>query len=307
MNRRIQVSFTFLFIVMILGGSVPLLRSSDGISHCATSIILDDSKKIVEHQDHSDSIVRLTGSVSLAIPMSIGSDKVYFSIFINSTPFPSTKVPLMVFDRSRHQHDFNFTLYVPFDTPRSEKYSVSVEGRYGYNLSQMHYTVSPATCIIYVKQYYYLDLDCEDWIKLRAGNSERIRLNTTNRGNGGDRSRIEIVNLEDLDNRGWDVRLDWTPFSIPQNRSKIDTLIISIPSNEKPGEYKIEMILASAQAESLGDDYEMDTETITVQILNNYADEIVTGAIIAGPLIMLFAIIMIIIKVKKRKERGNYE
>jgi len=307
MNRRMSVNFTFMFIIMILGTSVPLFRSSDAISPCASRIVLDDSKKTVEHQNFNDSIVTFTGNVAVTMPMLEDSDSVYFSLTVNSSIFPSSIVPLMVFDRAHHIIEFNFTLLVPFDTPQREKYSISVDGRYGYNLSQMHYTVEPATCIVVIRQYYSLELDCKDKIELRAGNTERIKLNVSNRGNAADRVKIEITNLDQLADRGWKFQLSQDKCGLPANRWKYAPLVIEIPKDEKPGEYKIELVLSSAQAESLGDPSIMDIETITVKVLNNYTEEIVTGAIIAGPIIMLFAIIMIFVQVKRRKERGIHE
>jgi uncharacterized membrane protein len=198
-------------------------------------------------------------------------------------------------------------LVVPYETPIGEGYPVHLEGKYGYNLSQMYYTSDPASCIIYVKQCYSLDLDCKDWFEIRAGNSERIKLNMTNRGNGGDRPRIEIINLDKLADRGWKFQLSQDKCGLPANKWKYAPLVIEIPKDEKPGEYKIELVLSSAQAESLGDPSIMDVEIIEIKVLNNYTDEIVIGSIIAGPIIMLIAIISILIQVKRKKKRWSGE
>ncbi len=150
------------------------------------------------------------------------------------------------------------------------------------------------SCILLPRQYYKLSIPQPENVTVRAGNDEKVLIRLLNEGNGADRPRIQIDNLDHLISRGWEVQLSQDKCSLPANRMKVLSIFFHVPSNEVPGTYEIKLTIISAIAESLGEISYIVHRTIEVKVLNNYRDELVTAVWISTPLLILAAVTILV-------------
>lgn len=161
--------------------------------------------------------------------------------------------------------------------------------------------------IVVAKPYYKGDLEIDNYLRIKAGRSGSIEFEAINKGNSRERFRIEIFNRKDLEDRGWIVELSKDKMEIEHLGTSLGTLDLTIPENEKPGTYELKVAFLPVNSVCL--DFEDNSDGYTVkriieiEVLNNYKDEVITGAIIGGPIALILLVVISIVLIIRRKRR----
>lgn len=292
--------FTAVLLVMVLVmSSMPLFKTSIAITPPTTAIYLKQQKIIVRHENQTGAYGYVTGHV--IIQASYDEEAVsYYAKLTVSSPFNSSKIPILVFSPSVSRQDFTFSIIVPFNTSKDEPHIVTVNGSYGSDPEHLNMTLSPVTCIMYIAQYYSWNVSCPDKVKMRAGNAKKVLLNATNTGNDHDKMRIVIMNIDEYYERGWEFQISMVKHYTSAGSSLSIPLIIEVPEDERPGTYEMDLVYISSLAESVGERSHGGDHTLKVEVLNNYKDEIISGVYIIIPMALILMLALIIVLVKRR-------
>jgi len=297
--------FTFLFIILLLGASIHLLRSCDGVSWGMRRIEITNTG--YDYPRWKDNETHFTVVGKVICPHEGDTPCLYAKLEVNSSIFESTEIELLVFSRSISINNFCTSITMSNNVSSGGDHIVNITGKWGNAIDNLTNELVSDSCRFSVPQYYSWEVGSTESVKVRAGNTVKVLFNTTNLGNGSDRPSIGIVNNDEFTDRGWDIQLSTTKPYIPSGRSMIIPLIIEIPEDEEPGTYEIDILYHSRTAENLGKISEAGTQTLTIKVLNNYKDEIISVSIIAGPIILLFVIILVLVQFKRKKERRSNE
>ncbi len=303
-DRAISASaFLLLLLLMSIFSSIPIADTVNSISPWPIIIRLEESKINVSLDGTNDSIASVIGSVNCHFPSNYEQLNVTLSVNPSGfdwSPFPS----FMIFTDKVSNHYFTILITVPHNTSSGIPLPVSITGKWEAKSNNMSGGMEVASCILVPRQYYKLSvIQCEN-TTVRAGNDAKIPIRLLNEGNGADRPRIQIDNLDHLISRGWEVQLSQDKCSLPANRMKVLSIFFHVPSNEVPGTYEIKLIIISAIAESLGEISCIGQRTIEVKVLNNYKDELITAAWISAPLLILVAVTILVISLYAKRNRS---
>lgn len=291
-GRMISIALILIVSMTLFNG---FQTSSNGISEPANIIILAKTKITIPMDGVNNFEGENAGEVSCDLPRNGPDIKV--SLSVNASGFEVSEIPDIIFTLKDRSKPFKFTISIPYNTTKNGEYLVLVSGKWNEVNTTVGGDFYPVSCILIVPQHYSMNLTEPEKITMRAGNSKNVRIEMNNTGNGADRPRIEISNLESLIERGWEIQLSMDKCSHPPGKVKIYSLNFKVPRDEKPGRYHIELLIISSQAEAIGDISYRIESSIEIEVLNNYGDELILSAIIVIPigLILLLSVSLVII------------
>lgn len=300
-KEETSVSAIFPIMISLLLLFITHFSFSDAISPWSITIKLEDERIYATPDGTNDSVCSVTGEINCQIPHSY--QQVNITLRINASGFDWLCHPdHLIFNRNVSVRDFTAIITVPANTSSGIPIPVTINGTWESESNDLWGNIDSASCFIIVRQYYSASVSRAENITVKAGEKDESKIYLRNEGNGADRIVAEISNLEELAERGWDIQLNEPRFSVPQGKNKIFTGLVSIPFDEKPGIYEIDLIFISSQAESLGELSYLITEKIEVEVLNNYKDELILAGWISSTFFIILStlvLVFFIIRIKK--------
>jgi len=298
MSRKILLAIPILFILLLLGSTVPLMESSDGIIIFANRIIFTNTKA-TGILDNDTFTFYFSGEVSCRTPWE--EENLYVQLIVES-PFENSEIETFVFSRRVNVRNFEITLKAPLDTPR-EEYYMSVHGVCGTDPSNLNQTIDPASAILVIPQIFSWDIKCQKSVEITAGRSTEVPFNISNLGNGLDKIRLKITNLDEFKEMGWDLQLSPDIVHMPENSSRQIPMFIDIPDDQRPGSYKMIIKYNSTIEDHFGMYQEDGKLTFMIEVLNDYKDEVLKGLKITAPVILIYLVILVAIDLVRRHKK----
>jgi hypothetical protein len=226
--------------ILIAICSVPIISSTVGGVGCGPTIALAQAKQTAYVAPGQDGIVSFTGTVFLRLPTSPTYEGVRVQLFTSAGEWYATTPDQMIFPPVIKQRDFIVSVYVPTGAQYNKSGQLTVWGRWYCLNSDKNGTIPPATAIILVKKFYQTELEVQDrLLRIHPGGSTDTMLYLRNKGNGEDRTRLEITNVKGLEEEGLKVSLERDKYTINMNQIEWANISISSSDGIDPGLYNI--------------------------------------------------------------------
>lgn len=299
MSKGILSFISVLFILLIIGSSFSIFNSADGIVPAWTNWLAIANNKCVGELVDNNFTFPLWGEGRARVP---NEEAIIFMQLEVESPFNSTDVGVLIFTRNVSALRFDILIKAPLDVPSGEYY-VQVHGRYGSDPSNLNHTMDPASAILIIPQIYSWDIECQKSVEITAGKKTEVPLNISNLGNGLDKIRLKIMNLDDFKEMGWDLQLSPDIVHMPENSSRHIPMFIDIPDEHSSGSYKIVIKYNSTIEDHLGIYQEDGRLTMTIEVLNDYKDEVKFGLMIMAPVLLLYLLILVAIDLVRRHKK----
>jgi hypothetical protein len=250
----------FLIMLLMLGSIfVYLPKEADeveAVGSPAITIQITQPKQTAYVAPGEDGIVTFTGTVVAQIPWDPNVQYLVVTLTADAGGWPVSNPPALTFSRATKQQPFTLSVQVPIETSKTTQGQLSVSGRWSYSPGITGGTITPATAIIVVDQYYQFSVGCEKpYVQVQPGSSLGFRLRLINEGNANDRLRVEVQNLKELADKGWTIQLSQDKFAVPEKQEKVLTVSVTTPVKWnvwKNDVTTIQIRIISAQAEGLG-------------------------------------------------------
>jgi hypothetical protein len=196
MGRKARISIIVLLLLVIF---MPLV-SHQGNSVCpsgpSVDILLAQTKQTAYVAPGQDGIVTFTGTVSANVPWPPESEGLEVRLKPDAGDWCVIAPPAMLFSKAEEQKSFSIRVYVPTGTSTSYPGQLSVAGTWRQQNTTLGGNIPPATAIIFIKQYTQIELNnAEGVISLHQGQKMNTTLMVHNMGNGDEKVRLEIFNL----------------------------------------------------------------------------------------------------------------
>jgi len=218
------------------------------------------------------------------------------------SPFNSTEVGILVFTQNESVLRFDILIKAPIDVPCGDHY-IQVHGRYGTDPSNLTQLIDPSSAILVIPQIYSWDVECQKNVEVIAGKTVEVPFNISNLGNGLDKIRLKIMNLDEFKEMGWDLQLSPDIVHMPENSSRQIPMFIDIPDDQRPGSYKMIIKYNSTIDDPRGVYQEDGKLTFMIEVLNDYKDEVKIGLMIMAPVILIYLVILVAIDLVRRHKK----
>lgn len=199
-----------------------------------------------------DGIVEFTGTVFVQIPWTPEMEQLIVALEPRAGDWLVSSPPPLIFTRAIKQKSFIVKVLVPTGTSQSVMGQLEVGGKWKDLNSSTWVAIPPATAIIVVDQFSQVDLDSpKGYIRIEQGQGVKTHVKVHNYGNGKERIRAWIDNIQELEDRGW--KIEYGPEKMEIEENGYSRFNLSLKSSEiiRTGLYqvKIAAIIAGSTCE----------------------------------------------------------
>lgn len=252
-SKSALVPIISLFILLAI--SLIITQSSNGIETLprVTVILYEKFHDAYVHPDMTG-IVTIVGVVRVEDPWPEDYSDIKVILSIDAGGWEYEVPEEIELTEVLSSKNFTVTLYVPLETSHSTQASITIAGNWVSESKDRSGLVIPDTATIRIKQYYQFSVSGEEnFGSIKCGEKQGFLCRLINEGNGHDRIRLEIVNLDNLTQNGINVTLSQDKFQVPEKQERDFTIEINTSALTVPGNYSIRIRALSAQAEGIGE------------------------------------------------------
>ena len=254
MNGRIPKT---MIIVFILIGSCIMFTDQDefvdGVGEPNITIRLANTKATARVAPGQDGIAVFTGTVEASAPWSPTIQRIVVTLQADAGGWAVTNPAPLQFTKHKTSQPFSITVQVPIGTSSGGAYNLIISGTWEYDPGVNSGEVDPVTAIIYVEQYYRLELYCDESSKeAEVGDRVEYFVEIINTGNGADRAKVEVTNTDELRDEGIRPIMSNSEFAIDENASEIVVIVVEVSASTRLDTYYIDLIAYSLDAEEFG-------------------------------------------------------
>jgi hypothetical protein len=232
MDKRVRILPIVMLLCLPLLSLVPMNSEAVCPSYPWTSIRLVQSKQTAYVAPGQDGMVTFTGEVILVIPYQENETGYMVTLTPEAGDWVVSGPSVIIFEKASKYMDFTVSVCVPTGTSQSTIYQLTVTGKWSSLGGDRGGFLDPATALIFVKQYTQVELDSpHSLVSINQGNGFSTHIQVHNRGNGRDSLRVELSNLKELENQGWEVYFEPDKIEIEENCSSM--INISMNSSKK--------------------------------------------------------------------------
>jgi hypothetical protein len=272
-NKIAAILIVALFSLITI--STITARNTDGmVSLPRVSVILHDPLHDVAVHPDSSGIVAVNGTVRVEEIWPDGYTDINVVISADAGGWELDLPPSIELTEGEPSKNFTIFLHVPLETSHQTQGSIEVNGNWFSNSADTSGSIISASAIVRPEQYYKFSLSSEERFgSVRGGEEWGSRCRLINEGNGQDRIRMEILNLQNLTDNGITVRLSQDKFQAPEKQERVLTIIVITDNLTVPGNYSIKLRAISAQAEGLGEEADVSDLELFVNVESNVGAE----------------------------------
>ncbi len=232
------------------------------------TIALAQAKQTAYVAPGQDGIVTFTGTVFAQIPWSPNIQYLVVDLYADAGGWPTSVPPSLTFSRAQKQQSFTLSVQVPTGTSSQSDQTVKVGGYWHYEPGMDGGEVEPTSALIFVKQYYGLDLSSESpFLEALVEETVETTVFVENEGNGDDEIQLDIANKQDLLDAGIQALFTDERVDVGYNETAEVGLFIKVDRYAAHRSYEIEIEGWSAQAEALGEISQVETLTIFLDVV----------------------------------------
>lgn len=248
----------------------------------------------------SDGNVTFHGTASCDIAAGGKIDQIKYILFADAGNWNTQVNPNeIIFTPECEELPFLVNVSVPIGTSCYTSRTLKVHGIATTYPDNITYTLQPTTGTIKIKLVYNFKIkanasDC----RINKGEKATYQLNIKNIGNGRDKLKLEIKNMEEHYHSGIKLYFQDT-FELEPNSTKYLNLIVKSSDFTKAGKYKLELSLRSTQEEL----NEGSSESKNLTVLLKVQDDIDNFNPFISVLSFLFIFILLIFLLKLKRWR----
>ncbi|MEA3559248.1 MAG: choice-of-anchor T family protein, partial [Candidatus Thermoplasmatota archaeon] len=232
------------------------------------TIELSQSKQGAYVAPGQDGIVTFTGTVYAEIPWAPNVQYLVVNLNAKCSDFPVSVPPALTFSKAQKQQSFQLSIQVPIGTSSMESYTLYVNGTWSYSPGVASGECDGATAVVFVKQYYDLDLGSDDPIVdcERPGDAVFV-LQVTNTGNGLDEIGLELDDRDELADASVNVFLNDDSIRLDLGETKDVKIRVEVEDPARMGTFEVDVSAYSKIANDIGHPSEQDTFTFYLEVV----------------------------------------
>jgi len=258
-------------LLIFLAGTAALLTPQGGVDAVGDpeiTIALAQAKQTVYVAPGQDGIVTFTGTVFVQVPWSPNIQYLVVDLSADAGSWPVSVPPSLTFSKAVKQQSFTISVQAPIGAPAGVSHTLTVGGTWHYEPGMTGGQCEPTTALIFVNQYYDLDLSSQyPFVEARVEETVETTVKVDNVGNGKDDIQIEIVNREELLEAGIQALFAEERIDLGYNETAEVGLLIKVDRYTAHRSYEIEIEGWSYQARSMGEVYKTDTLVIFLDVV----------------------------------------
>ncbi len=244
MDKRAGVLISVLILSI---STIPFFSDAAEAIGCAPFLALTQAKQTAYVAPGQDGVVTFMGTVYMQVPWTEETERIEARLYGNAGNWVVSSPVILEFSRAEKQKSFTFSVHVPIGTSQKTQGQFLVNGTWEQVNGTSSGTLAPATAIIFVKQFYDIDLSIPDsYIVLHPGDEVQTRILLKNEGNAQVRSRLEISNLKDLEDQEMKTYLDRDKFTIEEKEVDYTNITVSTSRSTEKGLYRIRISVVEA-------------------------------------------------------------
>jgi hypothetical protein len=226
---------------------------ADAVGEPEIRIELSQTKQTAYVAPGQDGIVTFTGQVTVSIPWSPNIQYLVVTLEVSCLDWPTSVPPALVFNKAQRQQSFIISVQVPIGTPASVKAILFVNGSWQYSPGITGGECDGASAMIIIAQYHsFLASPKSAVTYVEEDSFGEVPFTIENLGNGDDRVRMEIKNVDELEEYGITAAPLTGSVKLPYDEIVEASIMVSMDYNVIFDTYAIEVRFISEIAESLG-------------------------------------------------------
>ena len=268
-----QGSIFLSFLMMTMPCLMLLIPAADAMGSPAVSIIMDSSSETVNVSPGTSGIVEFTGVVTAEAPAMPPGQVLVVTLQAEAGGWAVSAPPSMEFTNEITKQNFSVSVQVPAETSTKTQGQLTIGGKWRYSPGTMGGTIDPTTAIIKIEQYYQYAISPSsslDTIELE--DVVDINFITVNQGNGADMIAMEILDKEELEDHGIIAREKIDEMVIPEKQTRQYPVVIMLSSSSTIGRFEIEVHIYSEQAKMSGGDFNYETTSSFIEVVEKMDD-----------------------------------
>ncbi|MGA1848743.1 MAG: choice-of-anchor T family protein [Thermoplasmatota archaeon] len=240
----------------------------DAVGDPEITIALAQTKQTAYVAPGQDGIVTFTGTVFVQVPWSPNIQYLVVDLTADAGDWPVSVPPSLTFSKAVKQQSFVISVQVPIGTSSGDTYGLTVGGYWHYEPGMTGGECEPATALIFVKQYYDLDLSSENpFLEALVDEKVETTVLVDNKGNGKDEIQLSIANADELLEAGIQALFSEELVDVGFNETAEVGLFIKVDRYTAHQSYEIEIEGWSYQAVSMGELCKIDTLMIFLDVV----------------------------------------
>lgn len=304
-SRTTMISFLIL-ISLILISIIPSNAISESTQLDDLVVIhINETEQTAAPNPNAEGTVEFTGRVSAETPQQGRTIVVDLS---TSDPWDtSTITPTEVQFSVDNTVDklFTVTVSVPAGESSSKIGTLRVTGKWQITPGTLSGDCTPASASVYVRQYFYFTVDSpKPVLDSLPGTQEEFKLDITNEGNGPDNFLVEIQNIDQLTDNGFNINIEQQRIEILENEKQTVNIRVRSPSSsEGVGEHLILVAVTSenGEAEGLGPDF------ISLTLKVESAGILLVPEVYIPLIIIIAVVIVAVFWIRKKRKKKKQE
>lgn len=259
--------------MMVIGASLfgvfYFSEPSDAVGQPDIAVTINQPRQTAYVKPGQDGIVTFTGTVEVKIPWDPSFQYLVVELEADAGGWPVSNPPALIFSRQTTMRTFSLSVQVPIGTSSKTKGELVISGRWSYSPGILSGEVPPSTAIIVVDWYSQFDISCNDPI-VEAERDDRVGISilVENEGNGDDRVRLEIENIEELNDKGITPILADYSVTVEEGKTGEAMLYVETDRRTSLDTYSIEIFGVSEACEDLGETSPTDRFTVYVDVVS---------------------------------------
>lgn len=253
---KIVAPFALLIFLLITSAAVVLYTpNAEGIiTPPRLSVYLQQKVYEVDVRSNMTGSLEIDGAVIVEDPWPQGYSDFKVTLTADTGGWEYEATEGIVLTEETPSSHFTITLHIPLETSNATVADIPIGGNWVCESKDESGSVISETVKVRIEQYYQFSISSREKVgDVKSGEELGYLCRLINEGNGKDRIRLEIVNIESLTENGINVTLSQDKFQVPEKQEKQFTVNINTSASSVPGNYTIHIRALSAQAEGLGE------------------------------------------------------